>query len=240
MREYSVTVLPKAVDTISINTLPEYSIQDWDLTDSKQLHKFFYTVERVIRQSHSYKKLIAFLREHVDMNCCSFYKNVNNIDTNSIHIEIHHEPFTLFDIVNIVYAKKLALHEPITENQIAKEVMWNHYKMTIGLIPLSETVHELVHNGFLFIPTTNIFGYYKKFYNDYEPFIDAGLKKTLLDNEQISLEYNFAKETQVLTMKAIYIDTTGAYEFPNTEEIAELMKQKIEEKDKEILSKQIV
>lgn len=240
MREYSVTKLPKPVDSINISVIPEYSVQDWDLTDSKQLHKFFYTVERIVRQSHAYKKFIAFLREHVDINCCSFYKNINNIDTNSIHIEIHHEPFTLFDIVNIVYSKRLALHEPLTENMIAKEVIWNHYRMTVGLIPLSETVHELVHNGFLFIPTTNIFGYYKKFYNDYEAFIDPNLKRTLLRNEQISLEYDFAKETQVLTMKPIYIDSTGGYEFPNMEEIAEIMKNKVEDKDKEVLAKQIV
>lgn len=240
MREYSITLLPKPIDTITINTLPDYCMQDWDLTDSKQLHKFFDTVERIVRQSHSYKKLINFLREHVDMNCCSFYKNINNIDTKSIHIEIHHEPFTLFDIVNIVYFKRLSLHEPLTENQIAKEVMWNHYRMAVGLIPLSETVHEVVHSGFLFIPTTSVFGYYKKFYEDYKDFIDPSIKRTLANNESISLEYDFAKETQVLTMKTVYIDPSGSYEFPNLEDITNLMKQKIEEADKPILDNQIV
>jgi len=240
MREYSTTLLPKPIETIKLTTLPEYFTQDWDLTDFKQLNKFFFTVERIVRQSHSYKKMINFLREHVDLNCCFFYKNINNIDTNSIHIEIHHEPFTLFDIVNIVYVKRLALHEPITENTVAKEVMWNHYRMEVGLIPLSETVHELVHNGFLFIPTTSVFGYYKKFYEDYEPFIDPSIKKTLSTNEAISLEYDFKKETQVLTMQTVYIDPSGAYEFPNCEDISNLMKQKIEESDRSILEKQIV
>jgi hypothetical protein len=240
MREYSSVILPDPPESIQIKSLPEYYIQDWDLSDSKQLHKFFYSIERVVRQSHSYKKLINFLREHVDMNCCSFYKNINNIDTNSIHIEIHHEPFTLFDIVNIVYSKRLALHEPLTENQIAKEVLWNHYRMAVGLIPLSETVHELVHNGFIFIPTTSVFGYYKKFYEDYKDFIDPSIKKVLQYNEQTSLEYDFQKNTKVLTMKAMYLDTSGAYEFPNTEDIVNLMKQKIEDSDKSILEKQIV
>lgn len=240
MREYSTTLLPKPIETIKLTTLPEYFTQDWDLTDFKQLNRFFFTVERIIRQSHLYKKMINFLREHVDLNCCSFYKNINNIDTNSIHIEIHHEPFTLFDIVNIVYAKRLALHEPITENTVAKEVMWNHYRMAVGLIPLSETVHELVHNGFLFIPTTSVFGYYKKFYEDYEPFIDPNMKRILANNENISLNYNFAKETQVLTMQTVYIDSSGAYEFPNCEEIANVLKQKVENYDRDILAKQIV
>lgn len=241
MREYSSVILPDPPESIQIKSLPEYYIQDWDLSDSKQLHKFFLYIDRVVvRHSHLYKKLINFLREHVDMNCCSFYKNINNIDTNSIHIEIHHEPFTLFDIVNIVYSKRLALHEPLTENQIAKEVLWNHYRMAVGLIPLSETVHELVHNGFLFIPTTTVFGYYKKFYEDYKDFIDPSIKKVLQYNEQASLEYDFQKNTKVLTMKAMYLDTSGAYEFPNTEDIINLMKQKIEDSDKSILEKQIV
>lgn len=240
MREYSTPILPTPVENITLNTLPEYFMQDWDLSDSKQLHKFFYSVERIIRNSYVYKKFINFLREHVNLNCCSFYKNINNIDTNSIHIEIHHEPFTLFDIVNIIYAKRLALHEPITENQIAKEVMWNHYRMAVGLIPLSETVHELVHNGFLFIPTTSVFGYYKKFYTDYEDFIDPNVKRVLSTNESMSLEYNFAKETQVLQMQPVYIDPSGAYDFPKYEDIVNLMKQKIDESDKAILDKQIV
>lgn len=240
MREYNIVVLPKPVETIQLTNIPEYFMQDWDLSDSKHLTNFFYTVERMVRQSHSYKKLINFLREHVDINCCSFYKNINNIDTNSIHIEIHHEPFTLFDIVNIVYSKRLALHEPITENQIAKEVLWNHYRMATGLIPLSETVHEIVHNGFLFIPTTSVFGYYKKFYEDYKDYIDPSIKRTLEINEQASLEYDFQKNTKVLTMRTVYIDPTGSYEFPKTEDIMNLMKQKIEEADKKILEKQIV
>lgn len=239
MREYNVIVLPKAVDNISIKSLPEYSIQDWDLTEPKQLVKFFYSIERIVRQSYSYKKLINFLRDHVDMNSCSFYKNINNLDTFSIHIHIHHEPFTLFDIVNIVYSKRLALHEPLTENQIAKEVMWNHYRMAVGLIPLSETVHELVHNGFLFIPTNRVFGYYKKFYEDYEPYITDNLKRILYNNEQASLEYDFNKDTKVLSMNMVYIDPSGVYEFPNREDIVNLMKDKIENYDKGIRENQI-
>lgn len=236
MREHIVIDLPKPKDIIQINSLPDYEIQDWDLSDVKSLHKFFYTVERVVRQSHSYKKMINFLREHVSMNSCSFYKNINNIDTSAIHIEIHHEPFTLFDIVNIVYYKRLSLHEPLTENQIAKEVMWNHYRMTVGLIPLSETVHELVHNGFLFIPTNKVFGYYKQFYKQYEPFIDVELKRTLSNNEQASLSYDFDKETKVLTMQMVYIDPTGAYEFPKKEDIINLMRDKIKLHDDSLKS----
>ena len=83
------------------------------------------------------------------MNKCSFYENVSNIDSNDIKIEIHHEPISLYDICIIVYNKRNFFHENLSE--LLKEVMLLHYKLLIGLIPLAETVHELVHNKYLFI-----------------------------------------------------------------------------------------
>jgi hypothetical protein len=121
------------------------------------------------------------------------------------------------------------LHESIEENDIAQEVMWNHYRMVVGLIPLSETVHELVHNGFLFIPTTSPFGYYRKFYLDYEPYIDPELKRILAANEAASAKYEFAKETKVLNVSSVYIDPTGSYEFPKTEDIINTLQTKIDQ-----------
>lgn len=241
MRMYNEVILDESPETIiTIDHLPEYDIEDYDLSNPKILHKFLTQVEYVCRKSRCYKKFIQFLKDQCDMNKCSFYKNLNGISTSEIKIHMHHEPLTLYDIVNIIYNKRLQNHESLSEFQIAKEVMYNHYKMMIGLIPLSETVHELVHNGFLFIPTTSVFGYYKKFYEDYEPFIDPNMKRILANNENISLNYNFAKETQVLTMQTVYIDSSGAYEFPNCEEIANVLKQKVENYDRDILAKQIV
>ena len=116
--------------------------------------------------------------------------------------------------------------------------MWNHYRMVVGLIPLSETVHELVHNGFLFIPTYAPFGYYKKFYQDYEPYIDPELKRILATNEQFSQQYNFVKETQVLNVSSVYIDPTGSYEFPQTDVIIKTLQTKIEEINRQLREQQ--
>jgi hypothetical protein len=142
---------------------------------------------------------------------------------------LHHAVFTLFDIVATIYQKRLALHQSIEENDIAQEVMWNHYRMTVALIPLSETVHELVHNGFLFIPTTAPFGYYKVFAKEYEPFIDPELKRILATNEFYSTQYEFAKETKILNVGTVYIDPTGSYDFPKTEDIINTLQTKIDQ-----------
>ena len=228
MMQYCQVPLPEPKEVIKIDHLPEFDIEDYDLTKSKNLTKFFFAVERICRQSWCYQRMIQFLRQHSDMNKCAFYKNVSNLDCTSIHIHAHHSPFTLFDIVSTVYQKRLALHESIEENDIAQEVMWNHYRMVVGLIPISETVHELVHNGFLFIPTTAPFGYYKEFYRSYEPFIDPELKRILATNEHYSAQYEFAKETKILNVSSIYIDPTGSYEFPKTEDIIKTLQTRID------------
>lgn len=241
MREYTEVQLPEKRTVIEINNIPAFDIADYDLTDQKELMRYFTSIERICRNSRAYKKMINFLREYVDMNKCSFYKNINNIDTYSIKIHIHHSPFTLFDIVTTVYYKRLMNGESISEDMVAKEVMAIHYNMMVGLIPLSETVHEVVHNGFLFIPTTVVYGKYNEFVSMYEKYIEManpGILKTLSNLEEFSKDYDFKKETKVLDMQMLYLDTTGAYEFPKYTDIVDSLKQAMNEETKEITSTQ--
>lgn len=228
MRMYNEIILENKPElNIVIDYLPEYDIEDYDLTNPKILQKFLMQIENICRKSRCYKKLIMFLKDQADMNKCSFYKNLNGISTSEIKIHIHHDPLTLYDIVNVIYNKRVQNHESLSEFQIAKEVMYNHYKMMVGLIPLSETVHELVHSGFLFIPTNVIFGYYKNFIQEYEQYIDPGILQILKYNEKVTETYNFEKETKVLTMNTVYIDTSGAYELPKVEDIISLFQNKL-------------
>lgn len=228
MRMYNEIILEDDPKTkIEIDNLPEYDIEDWDLNNPKILPKFLMQVENICRKSRCYKKFIQFLKDQADMNKCSFYKNLNGISTSEIQIHMHHEPLTLYDIVNIVYNKRKKNNESLSEFQIAKEVMYNHYKMMVGLIPLSETVHELVHNGFLFIPTNVVFGYYKNFIEVYKEYIDPGILQILEYNEKVTETYNFEKETKILKLDPVYIDTTGCYELPKVEDIIKLFEEKI-------------
>ena len=238
MREYVEPELPEKIDTIKINSLPEFDIEDYDLSNPKELNNYFKSIERICRNSHTYKKFIDFLREQVDMVKCSFYENVNNIDTFSIKIHIHHAPLTLYDIVTTVYSKRLCNHEPLSELMVAKEVMWVHYNMMVGLIPLSETVHELVHQGMLFIPLNKVFGIYKNFASMYGLYMDPQLKANLSRAEEISRDYDISKQTKILEVNPVYIDPSGAYEFPNREELVEVLSNKVNAIDKGIISEQ--
>ena len=226
-----INLVPNDIEKIQIENLPPFDIGDYDLNDEKEMRKYLFDIERTCRNSYAYKKFIGFLREHVDMNKCSFYENVNNIESYSIKIHIHHTPLTLFDIVEIVVRKRTAMKESLNVNLVAKEIMLLHYLMLVGLIPLSETVHELIHNGYLFIPTDHVFGRYREFIDRYKEYIDSQLMKTLESAEEYTKTYDFMKETEVLKMRMVYIDPSGSYEFPVFKEIVEKIKENIDQQN---------
>ena len=232
MREYSTPNLPDKKKSIYIKFVPEFNISDYDLSNPKELSKYFKSIERICRNSRTYKKLINFLRENVDMNKCSYFKNVDNIDTYSLKIHIHHTPLTLYDIVTTVYNKRLLNHESLSEMMVAKEVMWLHYNLFVGLIPLSETVHGSVHNGQAFIPTTKVYGMYKTFVKLYEPYMDKELLKVLSNMEEISEDYDTI--TKLLEVSPVFIDYEEGIgcEFPNTNELVQILSHKLKEMDK--------
>lgn len=213
-------------DIITIDHLPEYNIEDYDLFDEKEVSKFIKDVKKECRQSFEYRQMVKYLKEYMDMNKCSFYENVNNIDSNKIKIEIHHDPLTLEDICKIVYNKRVKYNDLLTVEQTAKEVMYLHYMMKIGLIPLAETVHELVHNQYLFIPSDAVLGHYKDFINMYEQFMEPD-QLYILDNILEATKNYRADDLQVLNRKYVYVDITGAYDIPPLEYVKNLMKDKM-------------
>lgn len=238
MREYSTPNLPDKKKSIYIKFVPEFNISDYDLSNPKELSKYFKSIERICRNSRTYKKLINFLRENVDMNKCSYFKNVDNIDTYSLKIHIHHTPLTLYDIVTTVYNKRLLNHESLSEMMVAKEVMWLHYNLFVGLIPLSETVHGSVHNGQAFIPTTKVYGMYKTFVKLYEPYMDKELLKALSNMEEMSEDYDTI--TKLLEVSPVFIDYEEGigFEFPKPQELAAVLSHKLKEMDKAEVSNQ--
>ena len=238
MREYSTPNLPDKKKSIYIKFVPEFNISDYDLSNPKELSKYFKSIERICRNSRTYKKLINFLRENVDMNKCSYFKNVDNIDTYSLKIHIHHTPLTLYDIVTTVYNKRLLNHESLSEMMVAKEVMWLHYNLFVGLIPLSETVHGSVHNGQAFIPTTKVYGMYKTFVKLYEPYMDKELLKVLSNMEEMSEDYDTI--TKLLEVSPVFIDYEEGigFEFPNPQELAEVLSHKLKDMDRSEVASQ--
>ena len=214
---------------IKMHDIPEYNLYDFDLNDEKSFKSYIQTIERVTRNSFEYKELINYLKEYMDMNQCAFYKNMNGTEIGKSYIEIHHEPLSLFDISLIVYNKRVAFNEPLDEEYVAKEVMYLHYNLLVGLIPLAETVHQLVHGQYLFVPTTAVLGKYREFVDRYQAYMIPEQLETLTRIEEATAVYNDEDAKTILGKNYIYVDMSGEYDLPKTEDIVALVKERIKE-----------
>lgn len=181
----------------------------FDLSEEKSKVAFVKYIEKIVRSSFEYTAMVEFLRNEIDMNYCAFFKNVNN-KINGITIEIHHEPFTLYDVTYIVMQLYLDEGYPLKPSNIAEEVIALHFYGMIGLIPLSKTVHELVHAGQIFIPITYVFGDVEKFYKKYFKYMSQQQKEILAKSIKISQQLADS-EPKVLKKKYTYLDVDGMY-----------------------------
>ena len=205
--KYDSNITKETVEVKSIDYVGKYYNTDND----KDRFKIVTTIERICRSSMEYKQLIEFLKVNMNMNFCSYFHKVNR-DTNGckkIRIEIHHEPFTLYDIVAIILNERLANKKVISMFDIADEVMEMHYKGYVGLLPLSETVHELVHSGKIFIPLQFIDEGFNQFYLKYKNIIDDMDGLTDLLQAKVNLSKEYAKDPDefisILKKKYIYV-----------------------------------
>lgn len=215
--------------TIEMREIPDYNLYDFDLNDEKSFKKYIQSIEKAVRTSFEYKAMAKYLREYMDMNQCAFYQNVNNTDTTKVHIEIHHEPLSLYDICLIVYNKRVVFNEPLDEEYVAKEVMYLHYNLMVGLIPLAETVHQLVHAQYLFVPTTAVLGKYREFVDRYKPYMLPEQLEVLEHIEEATKVYDSDDAKTILSKNYIYVDMSGAYSLPKTEDIICMVKDRIRE-----------
>lgn len=216
--------------TIKFGTIPEFDFITYDLEDDKEFSKFLKDIEKEVRASFEYRHMIDYLKNYMGMDQCAFIQ-VSNKDNYNIKIEIHHYPFTLFDIVQIVYRKRAASFEPLDVQMIAKEVTMLHYKLLIGLIPLSVTVHQLAHEGKIFIPVQNVLGRYKLFVDQYKNYCEPEQLETLDRIEKYSFEQTseLLNSQEVLSMN--YIDMNiqdKKYQLPNLEDMSVSMTSRIE------------
>ena len=219
IQEYRTPYFENA-QVMTMDQIPEYNVEDYDLFDEKQFKKYIDDVERLVRSSKEYKDFIQYLRKYMDMNSSLYFQNVNNIDTTKIRIELHHTPFTLFDIALTVFNKRNRCKEPLDVLLVAKEVCYIHYFLYVGLVPLSKTEHKLVHNQALTIPLDAVLGRYDKFIEMYEQDIPVEAMERYNVYKEMSEKYDKDKASKVLEVSPTYLkiegneDGLGAYSLP--------------------------
>ena len=222
-----------------MDDIPDYDIQDYDLFNEKDFKKYIEDIERLVRSSREYREAIQYMRKYINMNSSLFFRNVNNIESTKIKIELHHYPFTLFDIVITVFNKRTKLQEPLDIELVAKEVAYLHYFLVIGLVPLSKTEHKLVHNQALFIPlelngNPIVLGDYNKFVEMYEQDIPEDAMVRFNTYKELTANYNQITNTQILEISPTYLklpgsneNTLGTYNLSDLQQVLQLTQNKV-------------
>ena len=220
------------LNVIKIEDLPPYEIQDYDVFDEKDFKKYINDVKKVVRNSLEYRQYIQYLRNYMNMNECSYFENISNEENSKIKIEIHHTPYSLEDIVLTVFNKRVFYGEDLDVEEVAKEVMYIHYFLMVGLIPLSSTVHELVHNNFIFVPTNKVVGNYKEFEETYSNWIPEEVKEKVKAREDRTLTYDINVDKALLEQKQIplqLIDNNNSHLLPTMNNMEDMINKRIQE-----------
>ena len=226
-----MTIQPNDVDIVKIpKDIPVMDIEDYDLFDDKEREKYINDLERHVRSSYEYRNMVQYLREYMNMNSCAFIPNITNEVNRKIKIELHHSPFTLRDICVTILNKRMKNNEMLTIESVAYEVMYVHYCLMVGLIPLSETVHQLVHTQYIFIPVDKVYGYYKNFVKSYYDYIDPELLDKLDELEKLTIAgtYNDSYK-EVLEKKYVTVDMEGNNQIEKLHDLQETLKQRLSE-----------
>ena len=179
----------------------------------KMKKSFIDRVEKLVRSSMEYRDYINFLKNYMDMNRCWFFQKVCQEKTNGrkrISIEIHHAPFTLYDIVSTVIDRFQEEGRPLNALLIADEVMELHYANKVGLIPLSKTMHQVVHNSSkIKIPLYAIYGNYTEFLDEYD---ETNYSEILYDKLEREIEITKGlkpEDFDAISTEFTYINVPG-------------------------------
>lgn len=201
LKEYKQADLIEVLKIKDVEPLPRHINI---LTDKDKTKAILTTEKKYIRPSLEYKAYIKYLKDYMDMTKCSFFNNVKN--SKRVSIEIHHSPFSLYDITSIVAEKQMHENGEFNYFKIAEEVLKLHYQCKVGLIPLSATAHTLVHNGELFIPLDAPRGDYISFIKEYDKYISTDLMSNL---EQMLILSKQVQNLSLLNTKYTYMEVDG-------------------------------
>lgn len=214
---------------MKIRDIPEYDYMDYDIHDDKDFKKFIQDVEKEVRGSFEYREMLKYLRLYMHMGESANFSDINNNESTKIKIELHHYPFSLYDICVIIINKRMFYKESMELQLVAKEVMMTHYKLLVGLIPLTQTEHELYHNGLFFIDATKVLGRYDLFIDYYKEFMTQEQLDAIDAIEEHSKIHDYREEEALLNRVNISLDSSVSYNLPDFSMLKNGMSNRIEE-----------
>lgn len=167
--DYKKPIKDPTVDSdTSLYELPFYKNADY-LANLDNFVGFIKAVERLVRTSKHYSRYISYIRNDIGLNFCQVLSNIKIEDEKALtKLEMHHGPIlTLFDYASIITDWMLANDKKITTFRVADILLNEHYNNNIQVVMLSETVHQLVHSGKVFLNINHAFGDLNTFIKKY-------------------------------------------------------------------------
>lgn len=154
--------------------------KDMPLTEKDIL----YIERNIIRRSYEYKKYISYLKNELQLNKCALLEGID-VNTTPVNLEFHHYPIDLYSIVETVATSLRDNSDDetsISAFDIASQVMEEHFKNNIGLVPVTKTIHDLCHAGSIIVPIDKIYGDYNSFMTDYDSSMSPDIKNKINRN----------------------------------------------------------
>jgi hypothetical protein len=176
-------------------SVPEFDIKVNHLASAEELdEKTIMYVEKQIRGSNEYRSYVRYLKEELDLTKCALLPAID-IKSTPVSLEFHHFPYTLFDITGIVGRSMISEageDGTVSTFDIAERVMREHFENHVGLVPLTETLHQMAHSGAVAIPFDKINGNFRAFSDRYKDFIEPDF----LDRIEALERYNGSEEAK--------------------------------------------
>lgn len=163
---------PKKNPTIDSETssfeLPFYKDAEY-LSSLDNYVAFIKACEAMVRTSKYYARYVKYIKEDVGLNFCQVLSNIKVEDEGAkTKLEMHHGPIlTLFDYASIITEWMLYHNMKITTFSVADRLIDEHFANNVQVVMLSETVHQEVHDGKVFLNIKHAFGDLNAFIEKY-------------------------------------------------------------------------
>ena len=155
-----------------------------DFFDEVSYSKFIKETERLVRIDRDYKVFVDFVKHVLGLDFCQVFSHV--YDKVDATIEFHHGPiFTLYDICEIELTKFLKDGLKTNEFLVADAVLDLHFDLLINGVMLSKTVHEMAHNGDMFISLSQNIGDVNTYIKSREKYFTPELRYKLWTYAQL-------------------------------------------------------
>lgn len=142
----------------AITTYGQSTFYGETMYDDKARIKFIKVIVGMVRKCPEYARYRNFLLENLDMDRCSILSGMTQEECSAAGLEVHHAPLSLYDITELVLGQMVHDGVRVTTFAIANRVMAYHWRGYVGLVPLTETIHEAVHAGQIHVDPRSIYG----------------------------------------------------------------------------------